>query len=160
MSTYRIGQIFNLYSATAWFLKQFCQGAFFPWWIFSWVISITSCWHLAAAAAGSCFSRMAHINDLNITTTSCLAHHLHAKSIKKPTIPGGTSLEGGISSAFSNIINMKQEIANLLCFIFTCLHASQTTWVTGSQRRKVAKTIEVKVIYDLTSCVPAATLKN
>ena len=72
-----------------------------------------SCWHLAAAAGS-----MVIINDLNTSTTSCLAHHLHAKSIKKPTIPGGTSLEGGISSAFSNIINMRQEIANLLCFIF------------------------------------------
>ena len=30
------------------------------------------------------------------------------------------------SSAFSNIINMKQEIANLLCFIFTCVHACST----------------------------------
>ena len=30
------------------------------------------------------------------------------------------------SSAFSNIINMGQEIANLLCFIFTCVHACST----------------------------------
>ena len=89
---------------------------------------------------------MGHINDLNTTTTSWLAHHLHTKSIEKPTIPGGASLEGGISSVFSNMINMGQEIANLLCFIFTCLHAAQTTWANGSQRRKVAKTIEVKVI--------------
>ena len=31
-------------------------------------------------------------------------------------------------------------------FLHVCMHAAQTTWVNGRQRRKVAKTIEVKVI--------------